>query len=735
MKDFKIIFSLLFTINRNMNLNIRRIVRLSFIINFILLSSIARADSLIIFSDAKKLLDIGSAVAILEDKNHALSSKQALVAKDYKVSTQQVPNLGVSRSWYWVKFQIKNTSNSESLLLQLSYPIMDEVNFYELSPDSSLLTKIENWGDNYLFTKRKYKHQNFIFDLHIPVNESRIYLLKVASDEQLLIPLQIGIEKSIFESNLVKDLIFGIYFGIMLAMLGYNIFIYFTVRDRSYLYYVAYIIFVALTQAILHGYPFAYLWANSPWFANFSIGLFPPLAGIATVSFMRSFLHTKSFIPFLNKGLTLIAILYVAVILASLLGNRNLSYNLLDFNAAFISLYALLVGIVIARKGYRPAKFFLLAWLMFLIGVIIFVLRNVGILPYNYFTNYVMPAGVGAEVILLSFALADRINNYKKEKEQSQAEALRVSKENEELIKEQNIVLETKVAERTEALEHVLTNLKDTQTQLVQAEKMSSLGQLTAGIAHEINNPINFVKSNIAPLKLDIEDVFSILDEYGKLHIIGSDEMQTYLHKITQLKKQIDIDLVRNEVHHLLQGIEEGADRTSEIVRGLRNFSRLDEAEIKKVNIHEGLDSTLLLLRNRISENIQIVKAYNADGMIECFPSKLNQVFMNILSNGLDAIRDKPIVNKQEYIWITTENKNESEIQISLKDSGSGMSEEVKKKIFDPFYTTKTVGEGTGLGLAIVFKIIQQHRGKIDVNTDVGKGAEFVITLPKTYAE
>ncbi len=261
---------------------------------------------------------------------------------------------------------------------------------------------------------------------------------------------------------------------------------------------------------------------------------------------------------------------------------------------------------------------------------------------------------------------------------------------------------------------------------------MASLGQLTAGIAHEINNPINFVKSNINPLKLDIKDIFDVIKEYNHLHELSGDVSiyKKELKQIAELQQQLDIDFIKNEVQHLIKGIEDGAERTAEIVRGLRTFSRLDESELKIANVHEGIDSTIVLIRNTIPFDVRIVKHFNAAGNIECYPGKLNQVFMNIITNGLQAISAKHNRTDAESIIITTRDIDKTWMDISIKDTGIGMTEEVKHRVFEPFFTTKDVGEGTGLGMAIVFKIIEKHHGRIDINSSPGNGAEFIITLP-----
>lgn len=371
---------------------------------------------------------------------------------------------------------------------------------------------------------------------------------------------------------------------------------------------------------------------------------------------------------------------------------------------------------------------------MFLFGLCIFVLKDYNILPYNTITYNMMPFGSALEVILLSFALADKINIFKKEKEDSQAEALRISLENEQLILQQNIELEKKVNERTlelqesyQTLEVTLSDLKEAQSQLVDSEKMAGLGQLTAGIAHEINNPINFVTSNIKPLELDILDMDSVIMMYEKLDF--NEDLNPQLAKIDSFKKQIDIDFVRDEIKSLLSGISEGAKRTAEIIKSLKNFSRLDENDTKPVDLNEGLASTLVLVKNTFPDHLEVIKDFGDIPKVECLPGKINQVFMNLISNAIHAIKMKGAKDEPGILTIRSW-QDGNQVKISIKDTGTGMPEEVRQKIFEPFFTTKDVGEGTGLGLSIVFRIIENHHGNIDVVTKVNQGTEFIITLP-----
>jgi two-component system NtrC family sensor kinase len=684
----------------------------------------------IYYYDKNKIVLIGDCIQILEDTTNVFKLKDVLLSSDFKYSKEPVPYLGVSSSSFWIKFKIKNCSNNDQLLLELANPIIDEVELYTILNNGNYLeTKM---GEYKPFYKRDYSHPSYVFNLNISKDTTLQFYLKLKCKEQLTLPLNLAKPILILNSLRKKDLLFGIYFGIMLAMFLYNAFIYFTTRDRIYLYYIIYIFFVGLTQSCFQGYTFQFLWSNSPWLAQHSVVLLSALVGISAAEFARLFLNVKKHFKYADKILFVFYICYTIAVFLEILGKNAI--QLIDFTALSISLYLLVLAIITFRKGEPSAKYFLIAWIVFLIGVIVYALKNMGILPYNNLTIYTMPAGSAIEAILLSFALADRINILKKENEKSQATALLALRENEKLITEQNVVLEQKVHERTimlestnEELNATLSNLKDTQAQLVNAEKMASLGQLTAGIAHEINNPINFVSANVKPLKMDIEDVLALVKKYEDL---SPDKITTNdFEEIEKFRKEIDIDYLKKEMESLLLGIEDGAKRTAEIVSGLRNFSRLDQSDVKEVNVNDGIESTLILLKSAVPPKTKIITHLTEIPVIECLPGKLNQVFVNLFSNALYAIKQKNSEDENS-LTVSTYISGENVI-VEIKDTGIGMTPEVKAKIFDPFFTTKDVGEGTGLGMSIVFKIIESHGANIVVESEYGVGTKILLVLNK----
>jgi signal transduction histidine kinase len=295
--------------------------------------------------------------------------------------------------------------------------------------------------------------------------------------------------------------------------------------------------------------------------------------------------------------------------------------------------------------------------------------------------------------------------------------------------------LEQQVVERTTQLSEALAELKTSQIQLVQREKLSALGNLVAGVAHEINNPIGFLSGNIEPALEYINDIFGLVDLYQQEYPQPSTTIQNEI-------KTIDLDYIREDLPKLVGSMREGVRRITDISTSLRTFSRADTERPVLCNLHDGIDSTILILKHRLKANeerpaIDVITDYGDLPQIECFPGQLNQVFMNILANAIDALEDsnngrtfKEIQANPNRIIIKTRVKDD-QIQVAIADNGIGMSEQVKEKIFDHLFTTKAVGQGTGLGLAIAHQIItEKHNGLLFVNSTPGKGTEFLITIP-----
>ncbi|MBW4464639.1 MAG: HAMP domain-containing protein [Pegethrix bostrychoides GSE-TBD4-15B] len=302
-------------------------------------------------------------------------------------------------------------------------------------------------------------------------------------------------------------------------------------------------------------------------------------------------------------------------------------------------------------------------------------------------------------------------------------------------LEESNTVLEDRVEERTAELTSTLQDLKHAQAQLVQTEKMSSLGQLVAGVAHEINNPVNFIHGNLSYAEQYSQELLGLLDLYAQ-HYPDPDA------EIVAEIQAVDLEFLRQDIDKLYSSMAVGTERIREIVLSLRSFSRLDETGIKPIDLHEGLDNTLLILENRLKAKserpaIQVYKDYGELPLVECYGGPLNQVFMNLLTNALDALDEfdesrsaEQIQASPSAVWIQTR-CTQDWVEVRIADNGAGMTEAVQSRLFDPFFTTKPVGQGTGLGLSISYQIVtEKHGGKLSCLSAPGQGATFVIELP-----
>jgi signal transduction histidine kinase len=285
-------------------------------------------------------------------------------------------------------------------------------------------------------------------------------------------------------------------------------------------------------------------------------------------------------------------------------------------------------------------------------------------------------------------------------------------------------------------LETILNELKKAQMQVIQSEKMSSLGQLVAGIAHEINNPVNFIHGNLSHLEEYTQNLLQMIELYQQRHPSNDPEVQA-------MAEEIDLEFLTEDTQKIISSIRVGTDRIRGIVLSLRNFSRMDEADFKDVDIHEGIESTLLILQHRLKDKpdcpaVVVIKDYGKLPKVECFPGQLNQVFMNILVNALDALDEmnskrsyQELKDTPNQIRIRTSAIDNQWVEVAIADNGIGMPDRVKRRIFDPFFTTKPMGKGTGLGMSISYHIIaEKHGGKIKCFSTPGSGTEFVIQIP-----
>lgn len=574
------------------------------------------------------------------------------------------------------------------------------------------------------------------FEYTIEKEAECIFYIRLSQDDYMWLPPEIPLwmltSDSIgpFQNQLhMSWTLNGLYFGMVLFMFMYALALLVIFRERTYLW-------LALFQM-----------ANCLYFLDdtgIGFGIFYPSYPVlfkygSTIIFwallLMHFLFITSYLDIRKRFSRTYNVLLVITVMAAFsrfvfwgFGYFQLGRYIEDIGLfVMIILLFTVVFYMAFILGMKQARIMLLGEISVAVAGMITALTFSQIIDLpSHFAMNILQLGFALQMLLWTVAIVDKIVVVRKEKEISQARALEIALTNEQLIRDQNVILGNKVDERTR-------RLKETQSQLIQSEKLASLGLLTAGIAHEINDPLDLINTGVTGLQKDYENLNKIVQSVGIL---------------PKGARKLADELELNELLKIIPGtiadIKTGVERTSEIMQGLRNFTRLDVSDLKEADIHEGLDSTLLLLSHKFKDRISIMKKFDKRiGLIKCYPGHLNQVFMNMLNNAIDAITQK-IKDDQSgklfsgdhfQIEISTKlilGAEQNKVEISIRDNGTGIRAEIMDNLFDPFFTTKDVGKGTGLGLSICHGIIEKHGGSITVQSKLKEWTIFTITLPVT---
>ena len=686
---------------------------------------------------SQKYLGLEIELLELTDANATALTPSELFDDVWVKPNVSVPNLGNSNSWIWARLELDPVKDA-GLHVEIAYSTIDSLQVFMVCDGVTVSDKLV--GVNNTNNRDRLNIGNYPSFLIPSIDcENLTCYIRAWSGKQLLLPVRIESSQKIQSDGHVRDVLFAIYLGIVMSLLLYNLFLFFSVKDKNYLHYVLFIIAIGGTQLVLNGYDRVFNLVSIPWLSLRMTHVFGILSGVLTILFSRNFLHLKKNTPFYDKLFGLLYIPYFIATLLLVLGFYNTSYDIINFSALSI-IILIPASIKVWKSGDASAGYFLVGWSVFIIAVVIFALKDFGIIPYNEATIYALPMGSAIELVVLSLALGSRINKLKEDSELAKEKELNTSLLNEKIQREQNVKLEQNVEERTSeltktnaSLSDTLQNLQSTQEQLIQSEKLASIGQLTAGIAHELNNPINYVSSSAVSLKRDFIDVKEVLSLIINLDP-NSESLKESIESVKSKLLELDITFTVKEIDELLEGVEDGAHRTAEIVRGLRIFSRMDGNQELKANINELLSSTLIILRSNLKHvvDVDVDLAENLPD-INCQPGKLNQVFMNIITNAAHATIDTDLKRSERSVKVSTcvlKTENAEVIQVKISDNGVGMSQETQSQIFIPFFTTKDVGKGTGLGLSIVQGILEDHNAQVEISSVMGEGTVFILSFP-----
>ncbi|MFD2200558.1 7TM diverse intracellular signaling domain-containing protein [Shivajiella indica] len=692
---------------------------LCILIIFLFQFSNANAQSIIPLNNSSNWRAIGKQTTYFRDSKN-LDIQSVLnpeIQAQFQPYQQDNPNFGSTEDVVWLRFTIENELD-EDFYLQIGSAFIDSITLYAISDGQ--IRELQVSGDNYVFSQRPVKVTTFLFPLNLEQGTQQTYLLKLKTLQPFFFTLRVGTLLAFMEDTHKLDFIQGIYLGCMLLILFYNLFLYFSTREKLYLYYVGYVASITWFMSTVYQYVFEFLWPGNPIINQFAVASAAATILTATL-FTREFLHTKQQVPrlhtfswmFIGMGTLSFIMVFTPLKIPALM--------LAQAGIMLAAIYFLITGIVVYRKKYKPAKFYLVAWIFLIAGFIAAILETVNVLPVMYYIN-AMQIGSAFEVTLLSLALADRINVYKQEREEAQAKALKAAKENADLVLQQNILLEQSVEQRTKELSKSLHELKAAQAQLVHSEKMASLGELTAGIAHEIQNPLNFV-NNFSEVSNELIDEMTEELKHGKI----------------EEAKEIALDIKTN-----LQKINHHGNRADAIVKSMLAHSRASAGEKVPTNINALADEYLRLSYHGMRAKD---KSFNADfktnfdanlPKVNVIPQDIGRVLLNIINNAFQACAEQSskgsdpdayrgLGDFKPIVTVTTKSLGDK-IEISISDNGPGIPDAIKDKIFQPFFTTKPTGQGTGLGLSLSYDIIKAQGGELELNSRAGQ-TTFKIVL------
>lgn len=668
------------------------------------LAAATPADASAMIAGPRDVPTTSLAFDVLEDPAGAWSAAEVArppLSDAFHRAADGVLNLGQSSSVYWVRFAVQDRGGGDALIVSLPSTIELAELFVDDDPVASRAGKLVAFDD------REVRHRTTSFRVAIARGAAARLLLRLRSSDVMMIAPVVRSEAAFREAASTESLVFGAYYGLLLAMVVYNLIVFLVLRDAVYLYYVAFQVAFGAMVASFDQLLLQYLWPAHPAWSAHSELVFGCVTMSAGVMFARAFLDAPRRIPRTSRVMRASAV--ATLVLAAITAVAAHPWlGLVARLAATYQCVLLLWAIARAcRAGARDAPILAIAWLVFLGSAMITAVSGLGIAPAFYAGPYALKLGSATEAMLLALGLAHRIKRARQDEQRAQAELLAHRAE-------QAVLLEATVAERTQKLSAALHSLEATQHQMITQARLAALGNLIAGIAHEIGNPLNFSIGGAAEVDRRLAAIEAMLERLRPM-VDGDPRVARELAAAEQTLRAS---------RRAAQLIDAGNARIKQLVDALRGQLGGPAPAPRPTDLIAELDQVLTLIAARThQQRITIVKRLPALPLLDCLPGELGQVFLNLLLNSCAAMPDGG------EIRITGELRDAVELRFT--DTGPGIPAEHRGAVFDPFFTTRPPGEGTGLGLAISYDIVRRHGGELVLaDSEPGAGAAFVVRLP-----